>query len=54
MKKEIEVFIPSVPNFIQVGKGATPLGIEMFTEAELRQIGKDWTEKLVEVAKEKR
>ena len=51
MKIEKEVTIPSVPNFIKVGNES--YGIEEFSNVELREIGKEWTQKLVERAEER-
>lgn len=54
MKKAVEVHIPSVPNFIMVGDDKKAVSTQNFTEDELREIGKEWTEKLVKHAKAKR
>lgn len=60
MKKqvEIEIEVPAIPNFVRnLVKGrdkAILVPISDFTEEELRQIGKEWTEKLVKQAKKKR
>ena len=53
MKKEIGIKIPTVPNFIgyETEVYITGMPIASFTEKELRQIGKEWTEKLVEKGK---
>ena len=50
MKKEVNIEIPSVPNFISVGSDR--LSITEFSDEELREIGKLWTEKLIERSKE--
>ena len=49
MKKELTVHLPIVPNFIKVGTEDVP--VADFTEAELKEIGKEWTVKLLEKAK---
>lgn len=52
MKTEVEVKIPMIPNFILVGNES--ISIAHFTDKQLREIGKEWTEKLIEHAKSKR
>ena len=52
MKKEIKIEIPSTPNYIKVGDVA--LGIEEFTDDELKQLGTEWTEELIKKAGKKR
>lgn len=46
-----EVITPTVPNFIHVrignNKEVVYAAVKDFTEAELREIGKKWTEDLV-------
>lgn len=51
MKKALDVKVPGLPNFIMVGKEYVPLS--NFTEAELRAIGKEWTDALVELWRKK-
>lgn len=55
MKKilEVNIEIPMTPNFIRYGERKN-LPIADFTEKELREIGKQWTENLVKAAKKKR
>lgn len=54
MKKllKVEIEVPMVPNFLRYGERKT-LPVSAFTEAELREIGKLWTEALVKNAKKK-
>ena len=52
MKYNIEVKIPSLPNFIMVNDN--PLPIADFTDKELRKLGKDWTKLLIEKAQKNR
>lgn len=52
MQKSIEIKTPRVPNFILTDY--KPIPIENFTEEELREIGKDWTEELVRHAKHRK
>lgn len=52
MEKKLAVVIPMVPNFITVGRETFP--ISDFTERELREIGKEWIEKLIMHAETKR
>lgn len=60
MKKHIEaeIEVPSLPNFLRnVVKGrekAILVPIQDFTEAELREIASEWTEKWVKLATKKR
>ena len=49
MKIQIDVEIPSIPSFIKVGNDSR--SIKDFSEEELRQIGIEWTDKLVERSK---
>ncbi len=49
--KEVEVYAPTMPNFIKVGNDAVP--VEDFTKKELLKIGKEWLEKLVARGKSK-
>lgn len=48
MKKHIEVVVPSVPNFLKVG--TQTVSVAEFSNNELRQIGREWTEKLIKRA----
>lgn len=52
MKKEVEVLIPRVPNFINAGKEMVPIG--EFTDDELEKIGREWTANLLEKARKTR
>lgn len=48
MKKEIKIKIPSVPNFLLLDIGyATSIPISDFTEEQLREVGKEWTNELI-------
>ena len=51
MLKKIQTHCPSVPNFIKTDYDIIP--ISSFTEEELREIGKEWTEELIKKAKNK-
>lgn len=51
-EKKLAVTIPSVPNYIMVGKQMH--SVALFSDDELREIGKEWIEKLVMHAREKR
>jgi hypothetical protein len=55
LTKFVGVNLPNVPNFIihDVVQGG-PVPIQMFTERELRKIGKAWTEALVNLAAKRR
>lgn len=52
LEKKFTITIPSVPNFIKVGEQS--LSIADFSEAELRAIGRAWTEDLLKAGKKKR
>ncbi len=52
MKKEIEISLPSIPNFLKVGE--VVLDISDFSDDELQQIGKEWTEKMIKLAHDRR
>lgn len=47
-----EVKIPNTPNYIVTSNNV--LSVEKFAEEELREIGRLWTEKLVEKAAKRR
>ena len=48
-----EVEIPRVPNFLRLTDGRT-LPVKAIDETSLREIGKIWTEALIERAKEQK
>lgn len=52
MKKEVEVTTPMAPSFIRVGKEF--IGIELFTDKELKEIAKEWTINLLAKAGRRR
>lgn len=54
MEKPLKVRIPDVPNFLLVGDEKTAVSIGKFTDEELKQVGIEWTEKLIDNAKKKR
>jgi len=60
MNRELDVKIPAVPNYLSIESEVlravnTPkIGIEGFTDAELTEIGKAWTEKLIATARRRR
>lgn len=47
--KSVPIEIPQIPNFIKVGNSSYPIG--SFTRKELEEIGRAWTDKLIEKAK---
>lgn len=49
MEKKLTVHIPTVPNFLKVGEQTFP--ISDFSEKELKEIGREWTQNLIERAK---
>jgi len=50
MEKKITVHCPLVPNFIKTDYEM--ISIADFTEDELREIGKEWTEELIKKSKQ--
>jgi len=61
LTKRMSVELPTMPNFLKVSETFGENGIKdhtvsviEFTDQQLREIGKNWTEALVEHAKEKR
>ena len=60
LKREIEIEIPRTPNFIMAGgttdqeRDRKKIPIHELTETDLREIGRQWTEALVEEAGKKR
>lgn len=49
---QVTVEVPDTPNYLRYGDRKV-LPISDFTEAELREIGKQWTENLVKKAKKR-
>ena len=59
MQKSLSIIVPSVPNFLLIGdstdeKRRITIPVEEFSDSELKKIGKEWTEKLLEEAAKKR
>jgi hypothetical protein len=55
MKKEINIQVPATPNFLRAGDGeGIMLPIASFTDKELREVAKEWSDKLIFSAGEKR
>lgn len=57
MKKLLEIETPGVPNYLRlVGQKFQKelVDITSFTDEELCEIGKDWTEKLIKNAQKRR
>lgn len=59
MKKEIEMELPPLPNFIKSkevsgAKGKAVIDIKEFNEEELRKMGSEWTEALIKHAEKRR
>lgn len=54
MNKEIEIRIPSVPRYILLNgiDADSKLHISRFSEEELLEIGKRWTDELIRQARE--
>lgn len=52
MNVKIEVEIPSIPNFIMSKVDRFTISLSQFSEDELTEIGKMWTQKLIEKSKE--
>lgn len=52
--QEIEIDVPQVPNFLRVHgtDRSTPVG--SLTDSQLKQIGEEWTQRLIERAQEQR
>ena len=48
---QIEIDIPSLPNFIKSKDGKSVIPIAEFTEKELQEIGKEWTKQLITKSK---
>ena len=47
-----EFRLPTLPNFLLSDTGVSA-GIESFTEEQLREVGKQWTEALVQKARDR-
>lgn len=52
MEIKVDIKIPSVPTHISLVGGDLKVHICHLSEEELREIGKEWTDELVRVAKE--
>lgn len=52
MQKSIQIEIPRPPNFIRTDYKTIP--IENFTDEELRDIGKEWTDNLIKNAHQRK
>ena len=53
MEKKIKIELPLLPNFLRPAGTDKAMAISEFTEAELREIGAEWTEALVKHAQKK-
>lgn len=51
--QKIKIKIPRVPNFL-LGENNYSFPVKHFTEKQLRQIGKEWTQDLIKRAKQQR
>ncbi len=54
MKLTLDFTVPRVPNFIRTRFEDGYVAIERLTDDELREVGKEWTEALIEHAKKRR
>ena len=46
MKKEIDIQIPRVPNFL-LTRSQISISVAEFSDDELRKVGYEWTDKLI-------
>ena len=55
LKKEVDIEIPSLPNFIRTSDQhfRSVISISEFSEEELQKIGEEWTCALIKKAKKK-
>lgn len=51
MEKKIKIECPIVPNYLRVEGMEEAIRISEFTEEELLEIGKEWTEELIKKSK---
>jgi hypothetical protein len=48
IKVELDIRLPSLPNFLMVGNGELKsVSVRHFTKKDLQKIGEEWTRKLV-------
>lgn len=50
---KVDFQVPQVPNFIKLANGSS-LAVQHFTDDGLREIGRLWTERLIERAAQQR
>jgi hypothetical protein len=50
LERTVDIEIPRVPNFIKVGGESR--SVSTFTDKELESIGRGWTERLIDRAKD--
>lgn len=50
MKKKIELEVPTVPNFVRIKGTDTAVSVAAFSEAECRELGREWTNNLIKRA----
>jgi hypothetical protein len=51
---ELEIDLPAPPNWLRSAIDDTPFSVAQFSDAQLRKIGKAWTEQLITHARGKR
>ena len=54
VETQMEVVLPSLPNFIRTPHKDVSVPIEDLTEDQLREIGKEWTEALIQKSRQRR
>lgn len=50
--KQVEIEIPSVPNFIRTKDGHSVIHISEFSEKELKDIATEWAKKIIRKSKD--
>lgn len=54
VKTEMEIVLPSLPNFVRTPHKDVAIPIADLTEDQIREIGKQWTDALVQKFRKKR
>lgn len=52
LMKQVEIEIPSVPNFIRTKDGHSVIHISEFSEKELKDIATEWAKKIIRKSKD--
>jgi len=54
VKTELEVLLPTLPNFVRTANKNAVMPLQDLTEQQIREIGSEWTAALIRKAADKR